>query len=278
MSGAPAAVVSRGSLGAPQETATRGGPAAAPRAAAGIPLIRLRGITKVYGSGQAELMALKGIDLDITAGEFVAIMGPSGSGKSTAMNIMGCLDTPTAGHYLFKGAHVEALSRDQRARLRRRYLGFVFQGFNLLARTSAQENVELPLLYRGESAAVRRAAAAKALQSVGLDGWEHHTPGELSGGQQQRVAIARAIVTEPAVLLADEPTGNLDTQRSREIMELLWVLNVDQGITVLMVTHEADMAAYARRVVHFVDGRIDSDAPNAHSVPAGHSSATAETR
>ncbi len=166
-------------------------------------------------------MALKGIDLDIHAGEFVAIMGPSGSGKSTAMNILGCLDTPTAGQYLFKGAHVEALSRDQRARLRRRYLGFVFQGFNLLARTSAQENVELPLLYRGDSASARRNAAAKALQAVGLGGWEHHTPAELSGGQQQRVAIARAIVTEPAVVLADEPTGNLDTQRSHEIMGLL---------------------------------------------------------
>jgi putative ABC transport system ATP-binding protein len=232
------------------------------------PLIQLRGVTKVYGSGQAELMALKGIDLDITAGEFVAIMGPSGSGKSTAMNIIGCLDTPTAGQYLFRGAHVEALSRDQRARLRRRYLGFVFQGFNLLARTSAQENVELPLLYRGESAAVRHASAAKALASVGLAGWEHHTPAELSGGQQQRVAIARALVTEPAVLLADEPTGNLDTQRSREIMGLLRVLNDDHGITVLMVTHEPDMAAYARRWVRFVDGRVDSDAPNPQPVPA----------
>ena len=231
-------------------------------------LIRLRGVTKRYGSGQAELMALKGIALDVVAGEFVAIMGPSGSGKSTAMNIMGCLDTPSAGHYLFRGAHVEALSRDQRARLRRRYLGFVFQGFNLLARTSAQENVELPLLYRGEGAAARREAAARALQAVGLGGWEHHTPGELSGGQQQRVAIARALVTEPAVLLADEPTGNLDTQRSREIMDLLWRLNVDHGITVLMVTHETDMAAYARRWVRFVDGRIDSDMPNPQPVPA----------
>jgi putative ABC transport system ATP-binding protein len=231
-------------------------------------LIRLRGVTKVYGAGQTELMALKGIDLDINAGEFVAIMGPSGSGKSTAMNILGCLDTPSAGQYLFHGAHVEALSRDQRARLRRRYLGFVFQGFNLLARTSAQENVELPLLYRGESAAVRRAASAAALQSVGLGGWEHHTPAELSGGQQQRVAIARAIVTEPAVLLADEPTGNLHSQRSQEIMELLRGLNTDHGITVLMVTHEPDMAAYAHRMVHFVDGRIDRDAPNPHPTMA----------
>ena len=230
------------------------------------PLIRFCGITKRYGSGEAELLALKGIDLEIAAGEFVAIMGPSGSGKSTAMNILGCLDTPSAGAYLFKGAHVEALSRDQRARLRRRYLGFVFQGFNLLARTSAQENVELPLLYRGDDATVRRKAAAKALQAVGLGGWEGHTPAELSGGQQQRVAIARAIVTEPAVVLADEPTGNLDTQRSHEIMGLLLALNRDHGITVLMVTHEPDMAAYARRLVHFVDGRIDSDAANPHPI------------
>jgi len=232
------------------------------------PLIRLRGVTRRYGSGQAELMALKGIDLDVTAGEFVAIMGPSGSGKSTAMNIVGCLDTPSSGQYLFQGVHVESLSRDQRARLRRRYLGFVFQGFNLLARTSAQENVELPLLYRGDGSKARRATAAAALRSVGLAGWEHHTPAELSGGQQQRVAIARAIVTEPAVLLADEPTGNLDTQRSREIMELLRGLNHDHGITVLMVTHEADMAAYARRWVRFVDGRVGSDGPNPHPAPA----------
>ena len=258
-----------GAAGAQRAAAPRSdAPGTAPRVAAGRPLIRLRGVTKVYGSGAAELHALKGIDLDITAGEFVAIMGPSGSGKSTAMNILGCLDTPSAGQYEFHGARVEALSRDQRARLRRRYLGFVFQGFNLLARTSAQENVELPLLYRGESAAVRRTSATRALQSVGLGGWEHHTPAELSGGQQQRVAIARAIVTQPAVLLADEPTGNLDTQRSREIMELLRGLNTEHGITVLMVTHESDMAAYAQRWVRFVDGRIDSDAPNPQPAPA----------
>ncbi|WP_295446787.1 ABC transporter ATP-binding protein [uncultured Thiodictyon sp.] len=242
---------------------------AAPPVAVGQPLIRLRGVTKVYGTGEVALLALKGIDLTIAAGEFVAIMGPSGSGKSTAMNILGCLDTPTAGQYLFLGAHVESLSRDRLARLRRRYLGFVFQGFNLLARTSAQENVELPLVYRGEGAAARHAAAAKALRSVGLGGWEHHTPAELSGGQQQRVAIARAIVTEPAVLLADEPTGNLDTRRSQEIMDLLRGLNTDHGITVLMVTHEPDMAAYARRLVHFIDGRIDSDVLNPHPVEPG---------
>ena len=231
------------------------------------PLIQLKRVTKTYGQGATALQALKGVDLSIHAGDFVAIMGPSGSGKSTAMNMLGCLDTPTSGEYLFNGVHVETLGRDQRARLRRQFLGFVFQGFNLLARTTAQENVELPLLYRGESARDRHVAATKALASVGLTGWEHHTPGELSGGQQQRVAIARAIVTEPAVLLADEPTGNLDTHRSREIMELLWSLNVDHGITVLMVTHEADMAAYAKRIVHFVDGVIDSDQANPH--PSG---------
>jgi putative ABC transport system ATP-binding protein len=236
-------------------------------AAGGTPLIRLRGVTKVYGEGATAFQALKGVNLDIQAGDFVAIMGPSGSGKSTAMNTLGCLDRPTLGEYLFQGAHVESLSRDQRARLRRRFFGFVFQGFNLLARTSAQENVELPLVYRGEPAAARHAAAARALDAVGLKGWEHHMPSELSGGQQQRVAIARAMVTQPAVLLADEPTGNLDTQRSREIMELLWRLNVDRGITVLMVTHEAEMAAYARRIVRFVDGVVASDTLNPH--PAG---------
>lgn len=225
-------------------------------------LIQLRGVTKRYGRGANELMALKGVDLDIQAAEFVAIMGPSGSGKSTAMNVLGCLDTPTAGTYVFKGTHVEALARDQRARLRRRYLGFVFQGFNLLARTSAQENVELPLLYRGDPAADRRAAARLALKAVGLEGWEKHTPSELSGGQQQRVAIARAIATQPAVVLADEPTGNLDSQRSHEIMGLLLALNQQHGITVLMVTHEPDMAAYARRTVHFLDGRIVKDEVN----------------
>jgi putative ABC transport system ATP-binding protein len=226
---------------------------------AGHPLIRLRGVTKTYGEGAIAFQALKGIDLDIARGEFVAIMGPSGSGKSTAMNLLGCLDTPTSGEYLFDGIPVQRLDRDARARLRRRHLGFVFQGFNLLSRTSALENVELPLLYRGESAAARHAAARQALAEVGLAQWERHTPAELSGGQQQRVAIARAIVTRPTVLLADEPTGNLDSARSREIMELLRRLNTGQGITVLMVTHEPDMAAYARRIVHFLDGRVERD-------------------
>ena len=223
------------------------------------PLIRLRGIVKVYGEGSAAFQALRGIDLDIDAGDFVAIMGPSGSGKSTVMNIMGCLDVPSAGQYQFRGVHVEQLDRDQRARLRRRHLGFVFQGFNLLARTTAQENVELPLLYRGERPAERARAAREALAAVGLSGWEGHTPAELSGGQQQRVAIARAIVSKPTVLFADEPTGNLDTARSREVMDLLVGLNRERGITVLMVTHEPDMAAYARRTVRFVDGRVESD-------------------
>ena len=223
------------------------------------PLIALSGITKTYGQGAAAFQALKGVDLTIEAGEFVAIMGPSGSGKSTAMNILGCLDTPTSGSYRFQGLAVEQLDRKQRALLRRHCLGFVFQGFNLLARTSALENVELPLIYRGAPAAERHAAARAALAQVGLAGREKNTPGELSGGQQQRVAIARAIVTEPTVLLADEPTGNLDTRTSMEIMELISGLNRDRGITVLMVTHEPDMAEFARRVVRFVDGRVESD-------------------
>jgi putative ABC transport system ATP-binding protein len=225
------------------------------------PIIRLRGVTRSYGQGEAEVRALKGIDLDVGRGEFVAVMGPSGSGKSTAMNILGCLDVPTDGHYEFQSVAVERLSREQRALLRRHFLGFVFQGFNLLPRTTALENVELPLVYRGEPAARRHAAARAALAQVGLSGREDHTPAELSGGQQQRVAIARAIVTRPLVLLADEPTGNLDTQTSAEIMALITRLNVEQGITVLMVTHEPDVAANARRFVRFVDGRVDSDRP-----------------
>jgi putative ABC transport system ATP-binding protein len=222
-------------------------------------LIEFRSIAKTYGVGQAAFQALRGVDLGIRQGEFLAIMGPSGSGKSTAMNILGCLDTPTSGAFVFQNLHVEHLDRNQRALLRRNFLGFVFQGFNLLARTSAQENVELPLLYRGEPAAARHRAASEALELVGLDGWEHHTPAELSGGQQQRVAIARAIVTHPLVLLADEPTGNLDSKRSHEIMDLLVRLNREKSITVLMVTHEPDMAVYCSRVIHFVDGMIAED-------------------
>lgn len=208
------------------------------------------------------MQALRGIDLSIEAGEFVAVMGPSGSGKSTCMNILGCLDTPTSGAYIFRGVDAGKLYRDQRALLRRHYLGFVFQGYNLLNRTTALENVELPLVYRGIPAAERRAQALEALEAVGLHGWESHTPNKLSGGQQQRVAIARAIVTKPSLLLADEPTGNLDSARSREIMELLTRFNRERGITIVMVTHEADMAAYAKRIVRFRDGFIDTDRHN----------------
>jgi ABC-type lipoprotein export system ATPase subunit len=226
------------------------------------PIVELRGVTKIYGSGHAAVHALAGVGLIFTEGEFVAIMGPSGSGKSTAMNIVGCLDTPTAGEYLFKNVSVGQLDRRQRTLLRRHFLGFVFQGFNLLARTTAVENVELPLIYRGMAQSERRRLALRALKRVGLEGREHHTSAELSGGQQQRVAIARAIVTDPAVLLADEPTGNLDTRTSREIMDLLTGLNRDQGITIIMVTHETDIAAYAQRIVRFLDGRVETDAPH----------------
>jgi putative ABC transport system ATP-binding protein len=223
------------------------------------PLVSFRGITRVYGEGGGQVRALAGVDLAIGRGEFIAIMGPSGSGKSTAMNIIGCLDRPSSGSFRFAGVEVNGLTRDQRALLRRNFIGFVFQGFNLLNRTTAIENVELPLIYRGMPRAERREKAARALHLVGLAGREHHTPGELSGGQQQRVAIARAIVTDPLLLLADEPTGNLDTARSREIMELIARLNAERGITVVMVTHEADMAAYAHRIIRFTDGLIASD-------------------
>ncbi len=225
-------------------------------------LIQFRSVSKIYGSGVAAVHAMNNVDLTIEDGEFVAIMGPSGSGKSTAMNILGCLDTPTSGDYLFKGIEVGRLPRNQRALIRRHLLGFVFQGFNLLARTTALENVELPLIYRGLPVAERQKLAARALDRVGLSGRGHHTSAELSGGQQQRVAIARAIVTDPEVLLADEPTGNLDTKTSREIMDLVTSLNQDQRMTVVMVTHETDIAAYARRIIRFVDGRIDSDVRN----------------
>ncbi|MDP3464455.1 MAG: ABC transporter ATP-binding protein [Sulfuricurvum sp.] len=229
------------------------------------PVIELKGTKKYYGEGDATAYALRGVDLTIHQGEFVAIMGPSGSGKSTAMNIIGCLDVPSEGNYLFQGIDIGALNRDQRALLRRNYIGFIFQGFNLLGKTSAIENVELPLLYRGIPASERRTMAMEALRSVGLENVAHHTPGELSGGQQQRVAIARAIVTNPLVLLADEPTGNLDTAKSIEVMELLKSFNKDQGITVIMVTHENDMAAFASRIIHFRDGVIDTTEPKDHS-------------
>ncbi|QOP42167.1 ABC transporter ATP-binding protein [Sulfurimonas marina] len=222
------------------------------------PLIEFRKVKKVYGSGEATAYALKGIDLAIEKGEFVAIMGPSGSGKSTMMNIIGSLDVPSSGEYLFEGADVGSLDKDQLALLRRYYLGFVFQGFNLLAKTTALENVELPLIYKGIKPQERKKMALEALEKVGIAQVWEHTPGELSGGQQQRVAIARAIVTNPKILLADEPTGNLDTARSIEIMELLQKFNKEQGITVIMVTHEEDMASFAQRIIHFKDGLIEN--------------------
>jgi putative ABC transport system ATP-binding protein len=227
--------------------------------AASAGLIEIANVTKTYGEGASAFEALRGVDFAIGRGEFVAVMGPSGSGKSTVMNILGCLDTPSTGSYYFNGVRVEQLSRKQRALLRRYFIGFVFQGFNLLPRTTAVENVELPLLYRGVASRERRTAAIGALDLVGLRDWASHTPGELSGGQQQRVAIARALVTNPEVLLADEPTGNLDSQRSCEIMDLITSLNRERGITVLMVTHDADVAAHADRIIHFVDGRVESD-------------------
>jgi len=219
-------------------------------------VIALRGVARIYGAGTAAVHALDGIDLDIDDGAFVALMGPSGSGKSTCLNVLGCLDVPTRGSYRFAGVEVTGLDARRRALLRRHYLGFVFQGFNLLARTSAVENVELPLLYRGMGPRERRLRAERSLHEVGLLDWARHTPAELSGGQQQRVAIARALVSEPRVLLADEPTGNLDMARSHEILQLLASLNVERGLTIVMVTHEDDMAAYANRTVRFVDGRI----------------------
>lgn len=222
-------------------------------------LISLHHLTKTYGKGDAAFQALRGVDLTINKGEFVAVMGPSGSGKSTLMNLLGCLDTPTSGKYLYQGIPVETLNSEQRSLLRRHALGFIFQGFNLLARTSALENVELPLLYRGISKKERRERAVEALRSVGLPTKLRNTPAELSGGQQQRVAIARAVVTQPSTLFADEPTGNLDTSTTAEIMELLTRLNEDRGITVVMVTHEDEVAAYAKRTVRVKDGHIESD-------------------
>ncbi|MDQ2703769.1 MAG: ABC transporter ATP-binding protein [Pseudomonadota bacterium] len=223
------------------------------------PLITFDKVWKTYGKGEARVHALAGIDLSIDRGEFVAIMGPSGSGKSTAMNIIGCLDTPTSGRYGFLDVDAGRLDRGSRATLRNLYIGFVFQGYNLLPRTTAVENVELPLIYRGVASAERRELALKALADVGLKGRETHTPAELSGGQQQRVAIARAIVTRPTLLVADEPTGNLDTARSHEIMDLLTRLNEDFGLTIVMVTHEADIAAHAQRTIRFLDGHVASD-------------------
>lgn len=230
------------------------------------PLIELNSVTKVYGSGQAAVHALRGVDLQVQEGEFVAIMGSSGSGKSTCINIIGCLDIPSAGNYHFRQQDAGILSRDQRALLRRNYIGFIFQTYNLLGRTTALENVELPLVYRGVPLKQRHRLAHQALEQVGLSNWATHKPNELSGGQQQRVAIARAIVTEPLLLLADEPTGNLDSTNSHEIMKLLTDFNRARGLTIVMVTHESEVAAYAQRTVHFHDGRIDSDTCNQEAV------------
>ena len=230
-------------------------------APAASPLIELADVSRVYGSGEAEVRALDHVDLVIGQREFVAIMGPSGSGKSTAMNTIGLLDRPTSGRFLFNGVEVQGLDRDSRALLRRHFLGFVFQGFNLLPRTSALENVELPLIYKGMPRAERIELARAALHKVGLEGREDHDPSQLSGGQQQRVAIARALVGAPMVILADEPTGNLDSHRSHEIMRLLQDLNREDGITIVMVTHEDDIAAYASRLIVFADGKVRSDGP-----------------
>ena len=225
------------------------------------PLIRVRDITRVYGVGETEVRALDGVSFDIRSGEFVSIMGPSGSGKSTALNVLGCLDSPTSGQYLFNGVEVGGLDRNQRALLRRHYLGFIFQGYNLLPRTTALQNVELPLIYKGLSREEREARALAALNKVGLAARAHHDPSALSGGQQQRVAIARALAGDPKVILADEPTGNLDTKRSVEIMELMVELNQADGITIIMVTHEDDMAEFAERLIWMVDGKVESDRP-----------------
>ncbi len=227
-------------------------------------LIRFVDVTKIYASGEAAVVALNHVNLTVQPGEFVAIMGPSGSGKSTMMNILGCLDAPTSGHYYFRGVDVGSLTRDQRALLRRNFIGFVFQGYNLLKRTSALENLELPLIYRGTPRKERHELAREALAMVGLSDRGTHTASELSGGQQQRVAIARALVTRPNVIFADEPTGNLDSAKSYEVMELFRSLNDEHGITIVLVTHEEDIAAYAKRHVRFVDGRIASDIANPH--------------
>ena len=241
--------------------------AAAPVAEMAAALVELRDVTKVYGKGESEVKALAGANLRIDDGEFVAVMGASGSGKSTCLNMLGCLDVPTSGQYLFRGVDVGALTLDQLALLRRHYLGFVFQGFNLLARTTAVENDELPLIYRRIGASERRRRAMQALEDVGLGSRARHTPAELSGGQQQRVAIARAIVTQPQLLLADEPTGNLDSARKVEIMKLLVELNQKRGITIAMVTHESDMAQFVTRTVTFRDGVVEWDSKSGDPPP-----------
>lgn len=226
------------------------------------PLIQVHDLVKVYSLGEVEVQALRGVSLSIHRGEFVAIMGASGSGKSTFMNILGFLDQPTSGQYLLEGINGENLSRDELAEIRNRKIGFVFQGFNLLSRTAAIENVELPLIYAGTSASERKEMAEKALSAVGLKGREHHHPNQLSGGEQQRVAIARALVNEPSILLADEPTGNLDTKTSEEIMRIFQRLNQELKITIIMITHESDIASFSKRIILFRDGKVVEDRNN----------------
>lgn len=226
------------------------------------PLIQVQDLVKVYSLGEVEVQALRGVSLSIHRGEFVAIMGASGSGKSTFMNILGFLDQPTSGQYLLEGMNGENLSRDELAEIRNRKIGFVFQGFNLLSRTAAIENVELPLIYAGTSVSKRKEMAQKALAAVGLKGREYHQPNQLSGGEQQRVAIARALVNEPSILLADEPTGNLDTKTSEEIMRIFQRLNRDMKITIIMITHESDIASFSKRIILFRDGKVVVDRNN----------------
>jgi putative ABC transport system ATP-binding protein len=231
-------------------------------------VIQVRDLTKIYRFGEVEVHALRGVSLLIQRGEFLAIMGPSGSGKSTFMNILGFLDHPTQGQYLLEGISGESLSRDELAEIRNRKIGFVFQGFNLLARTSALENVELPMIYARTPTLKRKEMARKALSEVGLAGREHHHPRQLSGGEQQRVAIARALVNQPSIILADEPTGNLDSKTSIEIMGIFQRLNRDLGITIIMITHEPDVASYAKRSIHFKDGIVVDDRENSSRLTA----------
>jgi putative ABC transport system ATP-binding protein len=227
-------------------------------------LLSVRGLTKTYAVGEVEVRALRGVSLEVGAGEFVAVTGPSGSGKSTFMHILGCLDRPTAGAYVLEGRDVSRLTKDELAEVRNRKVGFVFQGFNLLARTTALDNVELPLLYNPKArltTAARHQRALAALAAVGLQDRAHHYPNQLSGGQQQRVAIARALINDPTIILADEPTGNLDSRTSVEVMDIFQRLNAERGITILLITHEHDIAGFARRLIAFKDGRVVTDEP-----------------